>query len=119
MHHWVLTEELMPTTKQQKVWFMTDEALRVVQIIAIVMAIGVFVDQTRSSKQITASHSQDISALQIKQAEQEQVMLRVANLLTALEAKVSAHVEADAAVSETVRRNTEIIDRYLLDKKVR
>lgn len=99
---------------RQKSWFTTDEFLRIIQIAVVLMSVGVFVDTTRDTKIENKSQAKEITDLRVKQEGQEQVMLRVVSILSDLEARVSAHAEADAAVSETVKRNTALIDRYFL-----
>jgi hypothetical protein len=109
----------MTVTKQTKMFFLTDEALRLVQIVAIIMAVGVFVDTTRTTKAISASQSEAIDDLQIRQARAEDNALRTAEILTMMEARLKNHEVEDAATSETVKRNTEIINSMIMNGKVR
>lgn len=109
----------MTVTKQTKLFFLTDEVLRLVQIVAIIMAIGVFVDTTRTTKAISATHSGAIADLQIRQARAEETSLRTVELLGQIEARLKNHEIDDAATSETVKRNTEIINNLILNGKAR
>lgn len=109
----------MTATKQTKLFFLTDEVLRLVQIVAIIMAIGVFVDTTRTTKAISATHTEAIADLQIRQARAEENALRTVELLGQIEARLKNHEIEDSATGETVKRNTEIINNMLLNGKVR
>ena len=105
----------MTVPKETKLFFLTDEVLRLVQIVAIIMAIGVFVDTTRTTKAISATHTASIAELQVRQARSEENALRTAELLTMIEIRLKNHEVEDAATSETVKRNTEIINSVILN----
>jgi hypothetical protein len=105
----------MTTVKQTKLFFLTDELLRLIQIVAIIMAIGVFIDTTRTAKAESRRNSDHIEVLERDQAVLIQNSLRMAEILSALELRVSNHEIEDAAVNETVKRNTQIIDKHLLE----
>lgn len=107
----------MPSPKQAKLWFMTDELLRVVQIVAVVMAIGVFVDTTRETKATNAAHEVRLRSVEMHQTVQSETLLRTVELLGALEKRMQSHeIEASAAI-ERLKRVDAAVDKITSERK--
>jgi hypothetical protein len=100
-------------------FFLTDEVLRLVQIVAIVMAIGVFVDTTRTTKSTNIQQSEAIEDIRIRQARSEENALRTAEILSMMEARLKNHEIDDAASNESARRTTEIVNGMILSGKMK